>query len=94
MGTLHISSGQGRSKAKSAQQKSGVLPAHFRPLPEIKHVFQQPSPRPPLLVSYIFTGIVLLPLLGLAYALTTQLGANLKVSPLTLQNPVWYLSRT
>lgn len=94
MATVHISSGQGRSKGTSNLQKPGVLPAHFRPLPEIKHVFQQPSPRPPLLVSYIFTGIVLLPLLGLAYALTTQLGANLKVSPPAPQNPVWYLSRT
>lgn len=81
MATVHISSGQGRSKGTSNLQKPGVLPAHFRPLPEIKHVFQQPSPRPPLLVSYIFTGIVLLPLLGLAYALTTQLGANLKGFP-------------
>ncbi|KAK9833800.1 hypothetical protein WJX74_006285 [Apatococcus lobatus] len=81
MGSVHISPGQGGSKGKVAPQRPGVLPAHFRPLPEIKHIFQQPSPRPPMLVSYIFTAVVLLPLLGLGYVLTTQLGANLKGFP-------------
>ena len=81
MGTVHISPGQGGSKGKSVLQKPGALPAHFQPLPEIKHIFQQSSPRPPMLVSYIFTGIVLLPLLGLGYVLATQLGANFKVNP-------------
>ena len=81
MGNVQISPGQGGSKGKPLLQKSGALPAHFQPLPEIKHIFQQPSPRPPMLVSYIFTGVVLLPLLGLSYVLATQLGANLKVDP-------------
>ena len=80
MGTVHVAASQGGSKGKAKGMDTHQLPAHFRPLPEIYHIFQQPSPRPPQLVSYLFTGIVLLPLGGLGYVLATQLGANLKVS--------------
>ncbi|XP_073991752.1 oligosaccharide transferase delta subunit [Rhodnius prolixus] len=48
----------------------------FKTKPEIKHLFREPERRPPILVSNLFTGLVLLPLIILLI-LWFQLGINL-----------------
>jgi len=48
----------------------------YKARPEISHIFQKPETRPPALVSAVFTGLCLLPLLVLL-VLWAKLGVNL-----------------
>ncbi|KAH8941761.1 hypothetical protein BDL97_14G061800 [Sphagnum fallax] len=56
--------------------------ARFAPKPEIAHIFRQPEKRPPTLLSNVFLGLTLLPLIGFFVGLR-YLGANIKLFPTT-----------
>jgi oligosaccharyltransferase complex subunit delta (ribophorin II) len=56
--------------------------ARFAPKPEIAHIFRQPEKRPPILLSNVFLGLALLPLIGFFVGLR-YLGANIKLFPTT-----------
>ncbi|CAM6034903.1 unnamed protein product [Sphagnum compactum] len=56
--------------------------ARFAPKPEIAHIFRQPEKRPPILLSNVFLGLTLLPLIGFFVGLR-YLGANIKLFPTT-----------
>jgi len=60
-------------------------PVHsvFAPKPEIRHLFREPERRPPVFVSNLFTGLVLLPLLILVI-LWACIGVNISNFPFSL----------
>ena len=47
----------------------------FEAKPEKSHTFREPEPRPPVIISLVFTGLCAVPLLGLLIAWKT-LGIN------------------
>jgi len=51
--------------------------------PEIKHMFREPEKRPPVTVSNLFTGLVLVPILIL-FILWLKIGANISNFPFSL----------
>ncbi|KDQ71487.1 dolichyl-diphosphooligosaccharide--protein glycosyltransferase subunit 2 [Zootermopsis nevadensis] len=55
----------------------------YAPQPEIKHLFREPERRPPAVVSNLFTGLVLVPLL-LLFILWAVLGVNISNFPLSI----------
>jgi len=73
---LNVASG----KAKSVNPLYAVS---YGPKPEIKHVFRQPEPRPPKLVSDAFTLLCLAPFLIL-FGLWIKVGANINGFPFSL----------
>ncbi|BES91972.1 ribophorin II [Nesidiocoris tenuis] len=52
------------------------VPAMYLPKHEIKHLFREPERRPPVFVSNLFTGLLLIPLL-LLFIMWYKLGINL-----------------
>ncbi|EGD79800.1 hypothetical protein PTSG_13096 [Salpingoeca rosetta] len=55
-------------------------PSRFDPKPEIKHLFREPESRPPVIVSFVFTAIVVAPILVLL-VLWAGVGANISYFP-------------
>lgn len=58
------------------QSPPSAVPPMYAPRPEIKHLFREPERRPPVFVSNLFTGLLLVPLL-LLFILWIKLGINL-----------------
>ncbi|XP_012256271.2 dolichyl-diphosphooligosaccharide--protein glycosyltransferase subunit 2 [Athalia rosae] len=74
------------SAAQPADEKSGL----YKPKPEIKHMFREPEIRPPPVVSNLFTGLCLAPVL-LLLILWAKLGVNISNFPLSLSAVVFHL---
>ncbi|KAJ9584791.1 hypothetical protein L9F63_020879, partial [Diploptera punctata] len=55
----------------------------YAPKPEIKHLFREPERRPPAVVSNLFTGLVIVPLL-LLFILWAKLGINISNFPFSI----------
>lgn len=62
----------------------------YAPRPEIKHVFREQEKRPPAVLSNLFCGLVLAPLL-LLFVLWIRLGVNISNFPLSLSAIVFHL---
>ncbi|MEW5309436.1 MAG: hypothetical protein WDW38_001325 [Sanguina aurantia] len=68
------SSGAGIVKTASSQTVSNTKP-------EIVHQHRLPSARPPTTISLVFTGLVLLPLIGVVLVVLTVVKTNFKAFP-------------
>ncbi|KAF0311923.1 Dolichyl-diphosphooligosaccharide--protein glycosyltransferase subunit 2 [Amphibalanus amphitrite] len=55
----------------------------YAPKPEIKHTFREPEPRPAAVISSVFTGLVLAPLLVMLI-LWARVGINVRQFPISL----------
>ncbi|XP_033219779.1 dolichyl-diphosphooligosaccharide--protein glycosyltransferase subunit 2 [Belonocnema kinseyi] len=62
----------------------------YEPKPEIKHMFREPEKRPPALVSNLFTGLCLAPVL-LLLILWAKLGVNVSNFPFSLSAVIFHV---
>lgn len=77
----------GEAPVKPVSSKS----LYYKPKPEIQHLFREPESRPPVVVSNLFTGLVLLPILIL-FILWGKLGVNISNFPFSLSALIFHLS--
>jgi len=85
-----------KSTSEQPKQKPSLNPLYavsYEEKPEIKHMFRQPEPRPPKLVSDAFTFLVLAPILVL-FLLWVKIGVNIKKFPFTLSALGFHLGLT
>ncbi|XP_046429013.1 dolichyl-diphosphooligosaccharide--protein glycosyltransferase subunit 2 [Neodiprion fabricii] len=77
-------------ESQSAVQTSDEKSNLYKPKPEIKHMFREPEVRPSRVVSNLFTGLCLAPVL-LLLILWAKLGVNISNFPLSLSAIIFHL---